>query len=268
MLGEIIAAGASLAGGLFGKSAADKQAKLQKQFAKNGIQWKVEDAKKAGIHPLYALGANTISYQPSSVGGGLESALPQMGQDIGRAIDQNQRQGSKASTLLGTALVQAQIEGVKLDNDIKRAQLASDIAKMGATLTRPGLQDPMMPPRLIDGQGDAQMVDPKAGLKIQKQVSPSSPYDATGATEGGVTPDVQFVKTKTGWAPAIPQPLQEAMEDDWIGKAQWNLRNRVYPFMPDIGKYKNPFYNVPFPPPKGMHWVFNAVIGEYQLRSD
>lgn len=32
---------------------------MNKQFAKDSIQWKVEDAKKAGIHPLYALGAST-----------------------------------------------------------------------------------------------------------------------------------------------------------------------------------------------------------------
>ena len=117
---------------------------------------------------------------------------------------------------------------------------------------------------MIDGQGDAGFVsDP---FKVQKQINAASPHDPTGATEAGVTPDVQFVKTKDGWAPQIPQPLQEAMEDDWLGKAQWNLRNRVYPMMPEFGNYKNSFYNPPFPAPAGQEWQFNMVTGTYQLR--
>lgn len=271
MLGAILGAVGSLASGLLGAKSAEKnaakQAKLQKEFAQNSIQWKAADAEKAGISKLYALGANTTSYSPVSIGdtSGLGNLGP-MGQDIGRALDTNAPQSGKASTVLGTAAVKLQLEGMKLDNDIKRTQLASDIAKMGPGITRPGLQDPMMPARVIDGQGDAGFVsDP---FKVQKQINAASSHDPTGATEAGVTPDVQFVKTKDGWAPQIPQPLQEAMEDDWLGKAQWNLRNRVYPLMPDMGSYKNQFYNPPFPAPRGKHWQFNVVTGTYQLRSN
>ena len=39
----------------------------QKEFAQNGIRWKVADAKAAGLHPLAALGASTASYSPSAV---------------------------------------------------------------------------------------------------------------------------------------------------------------------------------------------------------
>lgn len=53
----------------------------QREFAQNGIQWKVEDAKKAGIHPLYALGASTASpsfaFQPT---GSVQA-------DFGAAVD-------------------------------------------------------------------------------------------------------------------------------------------------------------------------------------
>lgn len=269
MLGEILGAVGSLASGLLGASSAKKAAKQQykhqKEFAQNAIQWKAQDAEKAGISKLYALGANTTSYSPVSVGdtSGFGN-LGQMGQDIGRALDTNAPQSSKASTVLGTAAAKLQLEGMKLDNDIKRTQLASDIAKMGPGITRPGIPDPMMPARVIDGQGDAGFVsDP---FKVQKQINAASPHDPTGATEAGVTPDVQFVKTKDGWAPQIPQPLQEAMEDDWLGKAQWNLRNRVYPMMPEFGNYKNSFYNPPFPAPAGQEWQFNMVTGTYQLR--
>ena len=33
----------------------------QREFAKHGIQWRVDDAKAAGIHPLAALGSPTRS---------------------------------------------------------------------------------------------------------------------------------------------------------------------------------------------------------------
>lgn len=39
---------------------------LQREFAQNSIQWRVNDAKLAGLHPLAALGASGTSYTPSS----------------------------------------------------------------------------------------------------------------------------------------------------------------------------------------------------------
>jgi hypothetical protein len=40
---------------------------LQREFAKNGIRWRAEDAQAAGMHPLYALGGSGASYSPGSV---------------------------------------------------------------------------------------------------------------------------------------------------------------------------------------------------------
>lgn len=65
---------------------ANQNIALQKEFAQSGIQWKVEDAKKAGIHPLFALGANTHSFSPVSVGSNYQGAFSDMGADISRAI--------------------------------------------------------------------------------------------------------------------------------------------------------------------------------------
>lgn len=48
---------------------AERQENLQREFAQNSIQWRVNDAKKAGIHPVAALGSQGISYNPSYVGG-------------------------------------------------------------------------------------------------------------------------------------------------------------------------------------------------------
>lgn len=64
--------------------------KQAKEFAQNQIQWRVADAKKAGLHPLAALGVSPISGPPSAVGGdtsGLGQGLSEMGQNLSRTID-------------------------------------------------------------------------------------------------------------------------------------------------------------------------------------
>lgn len=56
-----IAAGGALLGGAMDRSARNKQNKRQMDFAKNFLQYRTADAKKAGIHPMAALGAPTVS---------------------------------------------------------------------------------------------------------------------------------------------------------------------------------------------------------------
>lgn len=100
--GAAISAGSQLIGGLLNRSAANKQNKLTQQianqnvqfqndFAKHGIRWRVEDAKAAGIHPLYALGANTPTYTPVSANFTRPdySFVGRMGQDVGRGLMQS-----------------------------------------------------------------------------------------------------------------------------------------------------------------------------------
>ena len=72
MLNFLGSIAAPLIGGLFNNRRQDQQSDLQREFAQNGIRWKVADAEAAGIHPLAALGAQTTPYQPVSIGGGLD----------------------------------------------------------------------------------------------------------------------------------------------------------------------------------------------------
>ena len=43
----------------------EKNREMQYDFAQHGIQWKVQDAMAAGLHPLSALGAVTPGASPS-----------------------------------------------------------------------------------------------------------------------------------------------------------------------------------------------------------
>lgn len=151
MLGPLIGAGASIAGGLINRSSAQAtnqmsihQAELnraaQEEFAKKGIRWRVADARAAGIHPLYALGAQTTSFSPVSVGltadTSFGSGVASAGQDISRAINATRTAPERVEA---TAMTAAQIEGLQLDNEIKRATLASQVQKITAA------QNPPMP---------------------------------------------------------------------------------------------------------------------------
>lgn len=56
-----------------------------KEFAQNQAQWRTDDAEAAGVHPLFAMGAGTTSFQPGGgsmiSGGGVET-----GSGAGNAI--------------------------------------------------------------------------------------------------------------------------------------------------------------------------------------
>lgn len=47
---------------------AKKDREMQYDAAQNSISWRVQDAKNAGIHPLFALGAPTQNMNPTTVG--------------------------------------------------------------------------------------------------------------------------------------------------------------------------------------------------------
>jgi hypothetical protein len=93
----------------------------QDEYARNSISWRVADAKKAGIHPLAALGAATNS--PSSVVGG-QPSMAQMGQDISRAL-------SAMTNKYQRKMLEYSIDNADMDNEMKRMQLNEMKKKLG-----------------------------------------------------------------------------------------------------------------------------------------
>lgn len=133
MIGDLVNAGVSLFNGLFNRNAQQEnnqqQAALQREFAQSGIQWKVQDALKAGIHPLAALGTQTASYSPQSIG---DTSFGDMGQSLGRAakaaMSQEDRSAKEATDLA--------LEKARLENDLIRQQLTS--SRIATTSRRSG----------------------------------------------------------------------------------------------------------------------------------
>lgn len=93
----------------------DKNYNAQKEFAQNSMQWRVADARAAGLHPLAALGQMGSSYVPTSVydnGPDVGSAVANAGTAIGNAMGQ-----------IGLLNAEAELEGKRLENASKLMEL-------------------------------------------------------------------------------------------------------------------------------------------------
>ncbi len=145
----IIGAAAAIGGGLLAKNAA-----LSKNFAgqlrqetygreDSAIQRRVADAKAAGVHPLFALGATTSSgggssFIPGQSAGGsfLGEGIARAGTQIGRGLQRRQ----------GATLAAAQLEQVHSQtavNEALAAKYASETKRTESEVNfrQDGLQD-------------------------------------------------------------------------------------------------------------------------------
>lgn len=158
MIGDLLSAGLKAFGYFQDRSAskdalqlqremADRNEALSREFATSGIQMKVADANKAGIHPLFALGASTAAAPSISVGDvgrpSASDAFGSMGQDLSRAIaassDEVQRDKQHKR-----AVQKLELENMKLNNDALRAKTVSQMARTsrGSAQVGPGLPVP------------------------------------------------------------------------------------------------------------------------------
>lgn len=96
---------------------------LQKEFAQHGVQWRVEDAKAAGIHPLAALGMQGMQFSPVYSQSGAGEALSSAGQAIGRAVGGTAH--DKAMQNLALAAAQKSLE----ESDARIGALRSEEAR-------------------------------------------------------------------------------------------------------------------------------------------
>lgn len=147
LIPTVISVGADLYGGYQSdqrqKAINASNVEMQKQFAQQGIRWKVEDAKAAGIHPLYALGAQTTSFQPSSVGSsGLPDAISRSGQNIQRAIDSTRTNVERQDAITKATLsnMEAEREGKWIENQIGKLELQKRIREQNSP-PMPGIAD-------------------------------------------------------------------------------------------------------------------------------
>lgn len=251
MLSAIIAGASNVIGGVLGAREKAKDRDAQKEFAQSGIQWKVADAKKAGVHPLYALGAQTHSFAPVSTGSAdLSTAIPAAGQDVARAVHATSPSQTRFDAY-ETALRALQLEKGALENDYLRSQ----IAKVNQTLT-PAMPTPNQR-YLIDGQGPTALVDDSPLKRVISE--PGALH-----SEPGAITDTGFARTAGGgYAPVMSFDVKQRLEEDVPGMLFWNVRNRL---LPTLG---TPWFHQQAPnitPPEGSAWYYNPFLQEYRQR--
>lgn len=256
MLGQLVSGGLSLIGGLLGQNTQAKQAKAnraaQQDVLHHGIEYRVADARRAGIHPAAALGAQISSPAPIAIGDSLSPALHNAGQDISRAINAGAKSDDRSTAAYTGALQALQLEKLGLEN----AEIRSRLTRANAPGTPPPVPTPEstswltgpMPLPNVPGT----VTD---GPLARTGVDPRAPHHETGAIA-----DVGYARSAPGgmegYYPVYGKDVQERMEDDHIGSILWNFRNRGLPFF-------NLNRSIPYPPPNGMWWEFNPIRGYF-----
>lgn len=260
----IIGAGASLVSGIFGnKSRSDANeanADLQREFAQNGVRWKVADAKAAGIHPLAVLGGNMPTASPSYIADDW-GYVSDMGQNISRAVAAGNTQEERSTTQAretapryptpedSAARLQLEhlaLERAQLQNDHLRVQIASEISRRGPDQLGPPFPSASPPPSSL------------VSVKPPEQEPTRS---MTPGSNESVNPATRWIRTETG---VVPYPGKQFIDDVELENpygAEYWFRNRLAPvfgFQPH-GE-----------PPRSMlpswasEWKYNTLRGEWQ----
>lgn len=139
---------------------AQDQFQFQKDYVKNRLQWQVEDAKKAGLHPMAAAGLSATSFSPVSTSSIAQQPLDySFVNDLGQSLDYAATKGKSRPEQ--AQMIKLQLRGLELDNEYKQAQIDSLKADTLASsiASNQALESPASPSlstsNLIGGQGDA-----------------------------------------------------------------------------------------------------------------
>lgn len=253
LFGGIASAVGSIAGGLLGNAAAaGSQANAQainkfnydaqKEFAQNGIRWKVADAKAAGLHPLAALGASGASYSPSAAIGTSPdySWMADAGQGIGRAIEAKMTAKERArERAIADQSMALSMETKRLQNEFLQTQISAQkqdmalqLARSAAMAVRTQQAVPGMPS--VGGSGGTGQGDFFPTGEVQADVS-KVPTTVKGdpSTQAGVPPDARLYRALDGTRVPIPtSDMADSLDSVWpFGAAQWFYRNNLLPWL-------------------------------------
>lgn len=174
---------------------------MQKEFAQNGIRWRVEDAKAAGLHPLAALSMSGSGASPSfAVGNGDFSAVSR---------------GVPRSTLMENIMAALAMKRGWLENELLNIQVRKAKQALGPAGT-PELKPKSATPVIGSRHNDA----------IDAGAINTMAYEKLGNGEYGITQS---------------SDAKERNEDDEIAENLWHVRNRWRPpdppveWLPDAG---------------------------------
>lgn len=255
----------------------------QKELAQNQIQWRVEDAKKAGLHPLAALGVSPSSYSPATAlpdYSGVGDALSTMGQAIdkdkqdAKTAEQQQIADMMAKEEFDTRMqllraqvrfTNAQVEGATLQNMSYTNRLfqggglqsSPSTVNMMTASRIPGQVPARVTSGLVDGSGFALRGQGDVVIKPAEQLTafPRSP-----STEAGFGHERKLVQLDDGGVVVTPsEQFADSTDDDVVSKIGWHMRNSL----PGLWDGKSAAPPKSLLPKGATEWVFNTARGAW-----
>lgn len=220
----------------------------QKEFAQNGVRWKVEDATRSGIHPLFALGASGSSFSPVNTQSyyenpysSLGSTLSNMGQNIDRAREAKSTSAERAlQELRQNELYSLDVR--QREADIQKTLAEADIAKNQALASAKIARNQQQVPPLPSNTGNDTQAIPGQLQSNQYGVI----KDVLDSAQWYRTPD-------GGYMIAPSQDLMDLVSEDIFSKTQF------YTMLTEA------FYSGVLKPPRkakpGHKWYINASSG-------
>lgn len=228
---------------------------LQREFAQNGIKWRVDDARSAGIHPGLALGAQLAGPSSFVFEGNnrpsIGASLSKVGHSIQRSVDASSTAVERAHSRTMAAL---SVENAGLQNQMLRSQ----IARLNSSQVGPPMADPANPGVRTFGTSDAHGLIKEEPL-ARIAGAPGSPHQ-----EAGSVTDLGFSRTATGFAVVPSKDWKDRGEDQFMPEVTWAIRNHL---LPSLSPSR---YGMPPPEswlPEGADgWRFDRLKQEWQPR--
>lgn len=221
----------------------------QKESLQNSVSWRMQDAGRAGVHPLYALGMQPMQTSPTGafISNNVMRDTSSQGQNISRAIEAMQTRSERAAASVVSSdqmqMNKLSLERATLENDLIRSQLArNSMAQIGPAAPQVG-----------------SIPSPRSQPRPQTPVISSEHDPARGA---GHIVDYDYARSPSGGlVRSRSRDQAERLEEDWVGGILWDLRNRL---APNINPTANPPSLREYPLPAGQVWRWDAGRQEYR----
>lgn len=256
--------------GITGLAGAGMSNKLQKEMFYQNLRWerekfersllrnRVVDARRAGIHPLYAMGQSPVAGFPvTAFEDKVGPALADMGQNIGGAVNRMLDQQSRDKQALELALGQKQLDVMDAQAQMYRSEAMRNM-QAGAP---PGLgvqQENGIGPQ-IEGQnpvvpGIQPMPDIASGYIDVKPSDVVSPRTGQPDVRAGLNPTLELRSLGKDFPIYLPISQNEAPEEiisemnplTWAGLLAWNARKFGKDWLGDLISKRyfghDPFY--------------------------
>lgn len=223
----------------------------QREFAQHGVSWRVQDAKAAGLHPLFGAGLSGSTFSPSFQAADVRPVPTRAPQDFSFLRDLGQLLGNFLGGSEGSK--RAQVDAARAATGGQQSVSIVEHPGGGRTITYPlrGLESQVSgvpldaPLSLVQGYGS-----PRAGDRVDPRSHIVDSYSQPGAfwQQFQMAPGFRVILPKTS------EP-QEVFEDKplwfWAMVAKANVREYGPGWLTQARSQ--------FP---GLRDVYDAVVGE------